>query len=65
MLIDFHTHAFPDAVAGRALAHLSQAGGALRPRTDGTVAGLTQALEQADALGCCCRWPPIPSSSSP
>lgn len=51
MLIDFHTHAFPDAVAGRALAHLSQAGGALRPRTDGTVAGLTQALEQADALG--------------
>ena len=31
MLIDFHTHAFPDAVAGRALAHLSQAGGTCAP----------------------------------
>lgn len=51
MLIDFHTHAFPDAIAQRALSQLAQAGGALRPRTDGTAAGLTRALEGADARG--------------
>lgn len=40
MLIDFHTHAFPPALAGRALAKLSYDCGGLAPQTDGTVASL-------------------------
>ncbi len=31
MLIDFHTHAFPQKIAGRAIAGLSAASGGLRP----------------------------------
>lgn len=37
MLIDFHTHAFPDKIAERAVKKLSFASGGLRPYTDGTV----------------------------
>lgn len=40
MLIDFHTHAFPDKIAARAIASLSHASGGLQPQTDGTVASL-------------------------
>lgn len=40
MLIDFHTHAFPDGLAQRAIKSLSFASGGLKPQTDGTVASL-------------------------
>lgn len=40
MLIDFHTHAFPGRIAGRALGKLSFEGGGLMPQTDGTLASL-------------------------
>ena len=40
MLIDFHTHAFPPALAERALGKLSFEAGGLRPQSDGTLAGL-------------------------
>lgn len=40
MLIDFHTHAFPERIAARAVERLSVASGGLDPQTDGTVASL-------------------------
>ena len=40
MLIDFHTHCFPDKLAPRAIEKLSFMGGGLEPYTDGTVATL-------------------------
>ena len=36
MLIDFHTHAFPESIAHRAIAKLSYDGGGLDAQTDGT-----------------------------
>lgn len=40
MLIDFHTHAFPERIASRALGKLSHEGGGLVPETDGTLPSL-------------------------
>lgn len=40
MLIDFHTHCFPNHLAERALEKLSHASGGLIPYTNGTVEGL-------------------------
>lgn len=40
MLIDFHTHAFPEKIAGKAIASLAHAAGGLAPQTNGTVASL-------------------------
>ena len=48
MIIDFHTHAFPDAIAANAIAKLSHTGGNLPHYTDGTYQGLNLAAEQAD-----------------
>lgn len=45
MLIDFHTHAFADSLAPRAIASLSAASGGLAPSTDGTVSGLLLRME--------------------
>ncbi len=45
MLIDFHTHAFPDAIAGKALDRLSHASGGLKPHTVGTVAALKARMQ--------------------
>ncbi len=39
MIIDFHTHMFPDKIAGRTLDYLSGSSGA-SPFTDGTYKGL-------------------------
>lgn len=39
-LIDFHTHAFPEKIASRAVSKLSRASGGLEPQTDGTLASL-------------------------
>ena len=40
MLIDFHTHCFPDAIAQKAMQKLSFASGGLKNSTDGTFSGL-------------------------
>ena len=40
MLIDFHTHAFPEKIAARAVGKLSHDCGGVCPQTDGTVASL-------------------------
>lgn len=44
MLIDFHTHCFPDGLAVKAVSRLSHASGGLTPYTDGTVAGLRRSM---------------------
>ena len=46
MLIDFHTHAFPDAIAERAMGTLSYAAGGLKPQTEGTVSSLKEQLKK-------------------
>ncbi len=45
-IIDFHTHIFPDALAGRAIAELSAKAG-VPPFTDGTAAGLRASMRAA------------------
>ena len=40
MLIDFHTHAFPERIAARAIGKLSRDAGGLSPQTDGTLSSL-------------------------
>ena len=46
MLIDFHTHAFPGKIAGRAVASLSHGSGGMVPQTDGTLNSLKAAMDQ-------------------
>ena len=46
MLIDFHTHAFPDKIAASAIEKLSFVSGGLNPYTDGTVAGLRESMKK-------------------
>lgn len=47
MVIDFHTHAFPDAIAPRAIAKLADASGGLFPYTDGTANGLAARMRES------------------
>lgn len=47
MLIDFHTHCFPDKIASNAIEKLSYASGGLEPFTDGTVKGLKNLMEES------------------
>ena len=55
MIIDFHTHCFPDALAERAISKLSAAAESL-PLTDGTASGLIKAEEAAGiALSVVCN----------
>jgi len=49
MLIDFHTHCFPQTIAQKAIEKLSFVSGGLVPHTDGTVNGLKQAMAQGGA----------------
>ncbi len=51
MLIDFHTHAFPDRIAPGVVEKLARGAGGLHPSTDGTVLGLTRSLERMNAQG--------------
>jgi len=44
MLIDFHTHAFPEKIAARAIGSLAHAAGGLEPQTDGTLASLKRKM---------------------
>ena len=46
MIIDFHTHIFPERIAARTLSILSERGG-IAPCTDGTEAGLLHEMETA------------------
>ena len=48
MLIDFHTHAFPEKIAERAIAKLSHASGGLVPHTNGTVEGLKALMKETN-----------------
>ncbi len=45
-IIDFHTHAFPDKIAGKTIELLSKKGG-IPAHTDGTVEGLRRVLTEA------------------
>ena len=44
MIIDFHTHAFPERIAKSTMEKLSFVSGGLIPQTDGTVAGLRELM---------------------
>jgi len=44
MLIDFHTHAFPDKLASRAVGTLSYACGGVIPQTDGSLSSLKKEM---------------------
>ncbi|MDO4608949.1 MAG: amidohydrolase family protein [Clostridia bacterium] len=46
MLIDFHTHCFPDKIAQKAIEKLSFCSGGLEPYTDGTVNGLKFSMQK-------------------
>ena len=46
MLIDFHTHAFPDSLAERAIETLSFKSGGLEPSYDGTIKGLQERMKR-------------------
>ncbi len=46
MIIDFHTHVFPDKIAARTIAHLAEKGG-IPPFSDGSVGGLLSGMERA------------------
>lgn len=46
MIIDFHTHCFPEKIAERAISALEHSSGGLVPQTDGTADGLKKAMER-------------------
>ncbi len=47
MLIDFHTHCFPDKIAKAAIEKLSFASGGLIPYTDGTLSGIKSSMKES------------------
>lgn len=44
MLIDFHTHAFPEKIAKAAVDKLAHCSGGMQPQTDGTLASLKEEM---------------------
>ena len=48
MLIDFHTHIFPEKIAQSTINALASKSGTI-PYTDGTVDGMLKALDRASA----------------
>ncbi len=46
MLIDFHTHCFPEKIASKAVEKLRFASGGLKYNTDGTLEGLRQSMKE-------------------
>ena len=59
MVIDFHTHIFPDRIANRTLEVLSAAGG-IPAHTDGTASGLAASMAEA-GIGLCVNLPVMTS----
>lgn len=49
MIIDFHTHCFPDALAPKALPTLSRCSGNAKPVFDGTAKGLAEKIKKDGA----------------
>ena len=47
MVIDFHTHCFPDMLAKKAIPMLSRLSGGLIPQTDGTLGGLKKHMKES------------------
>src|SRR5512145_1757542 len=47
MVIDFHTHIFPDKIAKQAVAKLAEESGEYQPKTDGTLSGLLASMDRA------------------
>jgi len=45
-ILDFHTHAFPDSLAERAIASLAAASNGVQPETDGTVGSLLTLMDK-------------------
>ena len=45
MVVDFHTHAFPDKLAERAVPHLYELGG-MPPKSDGKISGLIDTMDK-------------------
>lgn len=45
MVIDFHTHIFPDRIADKTIKFLSEEGG-IKPYTDGTLSGLKKSMKE-------------------
>lgn len=45
MIIDFHTHCFPEKIAAKAIEKLSFVSGGMLPYTDGTVEGLKNSMQ--------------------
>ena len=46
MLIDFHTHAFPNKISQKAMETLAYASGGLKPQSEGTGLSLKQEMEK-------------------
>lgn len=46
MLIDFHTHAFPERIAARAIGKLAHEAGGLAPQTEGTLDSLKEEMRK-------------------
>lgn len=46
MLIDFHTHAFPEKIATRAISKLAYSSGGLCPQTDGSISSLKEEMKK-------------------
>jgi len=46
MVIDFHTHIFPEAIAPRTIAHLEEVGH-MKASTDGTLKGLKESMRSS------------------
>ena len=49
MIIDFHTHAFPDALAVKTIPMLAEKSGTV-PHTDGTADGLAAVLSNPEMM---------------
>lgn len=47
MIIDFHTHTFPDKSSEKIVNHLAHIG-CIPPHTDGSVIGLFSSMKEAD-----------------
>lgn len=48
MIIDFHTHAFPDAIAAKTVSLLAKESH-IKPQTDGSETGLSESMKEAGA----------------